>query len=338
MRISQKSIIISILVIITLWFMYMVRSVLTPFILAAVFAYILSPLVSFFQNKLRFHKMVAVIFVYSGVVLVLGFISTELGIRLAMESREFSHEYKGVESILFYNLGTLPYWLRNWIMEVVRTVNTNGFFSPQKIWPYFSGALTGIGSIFVFLISGFYFLKEGDEISKKFTSLLPSINKVEVAILIKKMSMTLNNYLRGQIFLIVLMSAVSYLGLSYMGVRYALILGIFTGFAEVIPFIGPFIAGTAACLVALLDGYSSFGMSPLFEIAIIASMYFLFRQIEDIFVIPYVMGHATKLHPLIVLFAVLAGGHLWGVMGMILAVPTAAIVRLVLEYYYTKIT
>lgn len=311
---------------------------MTPFILAAVFAYILTPAVDILQNRLKLNKLFSVVIVYIGVVLLLGIISTEIGIRLAQESRQFAQEYKSITSILYLSLGTMPFWLSSWITDIVKSVNTYEIFSPQKIWPYFSGALTGIGSLFVFLISGFYFLKEGGEISHRITSLMPSVDKVEVAILLKKIGMTLNNYLRGQIFLIILMSTVSFAGLSYLGVRYALILGIFTGFAEVIPFIGPIVAGSVACAVALLDGYSSLGLSPIPEIIVVASMYFLFRQVEDIFVIPLVMGHATRLHPLIVLFAVLAGGHLWGIMGMILAVPAAAIIRVVAGFLITKMT
>ncbi|MBI3980471.1 AI-2E family transporter [Candidatus Microgenomates bacterium] len=337
MPLSQKTIILTILLAIMAIFLYSVRSILTPFVLGAVFAYILNPAVVFLEKRTKLAKGIAVLVVFFTVVILIGAISTEIGIRLAKETRDFSLESKYHNTLTNIRLENLPPWLSPSIKETIDSVNPAKIFRPDNVWPYFSGALSGIGSLFIFLITGFYFLKEGSKFVEKATSFLPNVDRVDVAILIRKINSALNNYLRGQVYLIVLMSFVSWLVLSFLGVRYAVMIGIFTGFAEIIPIIGPIVAGTVAVTVALLDGVPMFGATPFFEGLIVASAYFILRELEDIFVIPFILGRATKLHPLIVLFAVLAGGHLWGILGMIFAVPIAAIVRVSAEFLLARL-
>ena len=132
------------------------------------------------------------------------------------------------------------------------------------------------------------------------------------------------------------MATLSWIALTILHVKYALIIGIFTGFAEIVPFVGPWVAGTVAVSVSFFDGISAFGLPPIFQGIIVALVYFMLRQFEDLFVIPHVLGHATKLHPLLILFAVLAGGHLWGILGTVLAIPIAALLRIFLEYALVK--
>ena len=337
MLLSQKTIILTIFIAITAIFLYSVRSVLTPFVLGAVFAYVLNPAVIFLEKRIKLPKTLAVVTVFLIVVVLIGAVSTEIGIRLAQETKEFSLESKYVNSLTNFKLEILPAWLRPSVRETLDSVNPARIFRPDRVWPYFSGALSGIGSVFIFLITGFYFLKEGSKFVERATSFFPNINRVDVAILIRKINSALNNYLRGQVYLIILMSFVTWLVLSFLGVRYAVMIGIFTGLAEIVPVIGPLVAGTVAVLVALFDGVPMFGTTPIGVGLIVASAYFIMGRLEDIFVVPFVIGRATKLHPLVILFAVLAGGQLWGILGMIFAVPIAAIVRVSAEFLLARL-
>ena len=134
------------------------------------------------------------------------------------------------------------------------------------------------------------------------------------------------------------MSVLTYMALSILGVPYALILAVFTGFAEIIPFIGPVIAASIAVFVAATDTTIRFGLTPFTEMLLVIGIYTVLRQMEDLFIIPNVMGRLTKLHPLAVLFAVLAGGHLFGPIGLVLAVPVAATIKVVVEYLLEKVS
>ncbi len=337
MQISSKTIVIAIILFVCAWFFVAVRSILTPFILAAIFAYILNPAVNFLENKAKLSRDFSAAIIYIIVVAILVIVATNTGIRLTRESRELGLELRRMGETMDTQLDSFPSWSAPIIKDLSGNINIANIFAPQKLWPYFSGAITGLVSFFIFLIAGFYFLQAGKKWLERLTEFLPHNDKVDVVILYKKANQVLSDYLRGQILLIVLMSSVSWLALSILQVKYALIIGIFTGFAEIIPIIGPIAAGTVAVTVAMLDGVQTFGMSPLFQGIIVAALYFLLRQIEDIFVIPHILGHATKLHPLVVLFAAIAGGHLWGILGMILAVPIAALIRIIIEYLLPKL-
>lgn len=298
-----------------------IHSIVTPFLLAAILAYLLNPLVKFL-TQLKVPRTIAVVSIYILVIAILFLVTTQLGFLLAEESRDLNRELRHLQKTTEMELVTAPPWIKESITSMIKNFDIGTFISPTRLWPYFSGAISRIGTLFIFLVATFYFLKDGQHVLSKF---LPKevMNQVYIV---------MNNYLRGQVFLVILMSTVSWLALSLLQVKYALILGIFTGIAEIVPIIGPITAGVVAILVAMFDGVSSFSLPPLFEGLMVAGIYFIFRQIEDVFIIPLVLGKATKLHPLLVLFAVLVGGHVWGVLGMILAVPVAALLRVILEY------
>jgi predicted PurR-regulated permease PerM len=115
-----------------------------------------------------------------------------------------------------------------------------------------------------------------------------------------------------------------------------LLLAIMTGVLEVIPIVGPITAGAIACLVAL--GHPApWGLSQIWYVAIVAIMYTVLRHAEDYFVIPLVIGRIVKLHPAVVIFSLLTGGALYGLLGVLLAVPVAATLRLVLIYVGAKL-
>jgi predicted PurR-regulated permease PerM len=111
-------------------------------------------------------------------------------------------------------------------------------------------------------------------------------------------------------------------------------LAIFTGVAEIVPLIGPIVAAALAAIIAAFDGVGPSNMTPLVQAVMVLVAYFILRQLEDQIVIPIVMGRVTKIHPLLILFLVLVGGHFWGVLGMILAVPLAAVARII--FIHTK--
>ena len=137
--------------------------------------------------------------------------------------------------------------------------------------------------------------------------------------------------------MVFLVSLILFIALSIIGVRFALILAIFSGFAEIIPLIGPIVATTVAGFAMFLTGNNNFFLSPLQATLAVILVYVSIRQFQDYFITPHIMGRITKLHPLIILFSVLSGDHLFGILGVILAVPIAATLRILLEYSLDKI-
>ena len=171
-------------------------------------------------------------------------------------------------------------------------------------------------------------LVDGPNFFRYVLRFVPSEHRAHAEHLAIQIHQVLGRYLRGQLILIVLMSTVTFLVLEYgFHLPYALWVGILTGILEIIPVVGPITAGAIAATI----GFSQGGAS---QAAAIAIVYFVLRQVEDQLVMPLVVGRAVHVHPLVTIFAVLVGEKIAGVLGMILAVPIAATLKVVLDYAY----
>jgi predicted PurR-regulated permease PerM len=329
MQKNQNNVTLLILLFVLVVLANSIHSVITPFVLAATLAYFVSPLISFLENKLKIPRLVAIVTVFIFIILFLSLTVTNITMRIAEEQKEMSIQYSSVNRFFIKQRTILPEWAKPFF-ESENLNNVFGtLFTPQRLWPYFSGALSGIGSIFVFLVATFYFMKDGKQFFIYFMNLIFGNIHAKTDHMVQDISNVLNSYLRGQLLLVILMTSVSLIVLTIFQVKYALLIAIFTGLAEIVPLIGPVVA-TAAAAIASYYSPQIYGLSPFVESLIIISLYFILRQLEDQIVIPMVMGRATKLHPLLILFLVLIGGHIWGVVGMILAVPLAAVARIII--------
>jgi predicted PurR-regulated permease PerM len=130
---------------------------------------------------------------------------------------------------------------------------------------------------------------------------------------------------RGMCLLCLFVGGLVYLGLIIMGVKYSLTLAVIAGLFEIIPYVGPWLAGVIAAMVALTQ-------SPSLALFVII-FYLVVQQIENAVISPNIMHRAVGLDPMVVIVALLIGGKLAGPMGMILAVPLATIITILIKYY-----
>lgn len=325
-----------ILSLLIVWFLYLERAILTPFILALIFAYILNPVINFLSEKIRLPRGLSIIFIYLIVISSLGYLAVIVVTRAIAESQELAATSKVFLKSSEEQIAVWPPLLQEAVREPLHYLQTQ-IVRPQNFWPFFSGALSGVLSSLIFLISAFFFLKEGAKTVDRLSLLISARYRIEVDILRRQINATLGRYLRGQVLLIMLMATIAFIGFSILGVRFSLLLALLIGLAEVVPFFGPLFAGTIAVLFTIFDGVSRFDLTPFQAGLIVALGYFILNQIENYLVVPNVMGKITRLHPLIILFSVLAGGHLFGILGIVLAVPIAATLRILLRYSLDKL-
>lgn len=319
------------------WFLFVERAVLAPFVLGALFAYLFNPVVVFISKHIKLPRSWVATITY--LLLVIGFIAL-LIITTERVIADFDDIQRFVNHFLLTTRGqinSLPSWLKPTVYDFLLSLQKSRVANTSSLLPFFPQALSRLVNIVIFLVSGYYFLQEGNTFFEKLLNFVPKGYKVDIEILLRKISSVLRGYLRGQIFLVFLMSLVTFLALTILGVRFSLFLGIFSGFAEIIPIVGPIIAAILAIVVVLVTGTVHFGLSPINGALIVALLYLVLRHAEDYFVVPHVMGKITKLSPFIIFFAVITGGHLWGILGLILAVPAAAIIKILLEYSLDQI-
>lgn len=320
-----------------LWFLYIEKAILTPFILAGIFAYIFNPIVNFFYHKLKFPRTLTVIVIYIFIISAIIFSGIAFSKRVVSESFELRSYASTITKTAKNQINSLPEWIKPTINDTLSTFEKSTSFSYPSVFSFFPQAFSRILEFIIFLFAAFYFLKEGRNMIDKLLNFVPNEYRVEIDILIRKINSVLSGYLRGQIFLVFFVSVVLFICLTILGVKFALILAVFSGFAEIVPIIGPIVAATVAAIVAFIGGTSNFNLPP-FQLAIaVVIMYTVVRQIQDYFVNPYVLGKITKLHPLIILFSVIAGEHTAGILGVILAVPLAGVIKIIFEYSLDKV-
>src|SRR5262249_49670399 len=189
----------------------------------------------------------------------------------------------------------------------------------------------------IYLVASFYFIVYGDRFVQAIRGVFNRRYHNEFDRLMLDINSTLGAYIRGQALLVVIMSIASYIGLTILEVKYALAVAIATGFLELIPIVGPWTAGAIAVSVALFQETTPFGWSHPTLAIVVGLLYFTLPPLEDAFVIPLVIGRIIHLHPLLVIFVIVVGTALGGVLGLVLAVPIAAVLKIVMTYFYGKV-
>lgn len=319
-----------------IWFLYLERAIIAPFVVAGIFAYIFNPIVNFFDHKIKLPRTLSILIIYFIIISLTIFISVVFARRVFEESSDLKYYIDHLILGTKHEILLLPDWLQPSVNETLLSLDRIRVLSPS-IFAFFPQAASRIISFFIFLISAFYFLKEGRSIIDRVLSYVPKEYRIDVEIILRKTNQILNGYLRGQLFMIFLVSLTLFISLSILGVRFSLIIAVISGIMEIVPIIGPIVAAILAAVVVLVTGNANFSLTPIQATILVIIVYFIVRQVQDYFVTPVVMGRITKLHPLIILFAVLAGGHSFGVLGLILAVPIAAIVKLLFDYFLDKV-
>ncbi len=323
-------------------FLLVVSHVLPVFIWAAVAAYLFNPAITFISAKTKTRRSLSIILLYA-IVAVIIFFSLKLIVpAISNEISDLaSGNYDQTTSIIGrvaaqgqvvifdipINMKDLVGNISTWVASQISSEGLTIFF----------GAVERAILLLVFFVVTFYFLLDSEKYKDDFERMVPQPYRSEIAHLIEKGNMTLGAYIRAQIVLMLIMSIASFIVLSCLRIKYAGVLSIMTGVLEVIPVIGPICATVVVTIVALLQANNALGFSSIMLAVIVAAAYFILRQLEDYFVIPNVAARFVKVNPVVGIFALLVGGGFWGILGLFLAIPTAAIIKVIFGYLHNKI-
>lgn len=184
-----------------------------------------------------------------------------------------------------------------------------------------SGVVSGIMLVVIVPFVAFFFLKEGRRITHGLIELVPN-NYFEIVLnLMHSINNSIGGYIRGQLLAVSVVALLSVTGLSIIGMNYALPVGVVAGLANMIPYLGPLIGIISATIVALATG----GGSALVMKVII--LFLLIQIIDNVLIQPMVVAKSVDLHPLVVMVVVMIGSDLWGMVGMLVAVPVTGILK-----------
>jgi len=314
-----------------------VRGILTPFFLAFFLAYLFNPAVSA-VNRRGFSRGISIALVYLILALVLGSLIL-FGIpETFKELNRFAESlprYAGeVQSVLDrlqagYQQAGLP-------PGVIKTIDSNLAMGQDWLADKLQDLINSLISLVTLLplvilspILSIYLLYDWERLKEGLKRAVPSSWRGNAIHLGQEVSLVIRKFLRGNLTVAVIVGALVGLGMKLIHMDYALLIGVISGVFDLIPYFGPVIGAIPALALALLKSKSM----ALWTLAVI----FVVQQVESNIIQPKIMGDSIGLHPLVIVFALLAGGDLFGFWGMLLAVPAAGVIRVVFKYVYLKL-
>jgi len=325
---------------ITGWMVWLLTPVLTPFVAAGLLAYIGDPLADRLQ-RLRFPRTIAVVTVFlltflaigMLIVLVVPLIRSQVGALLAALPEIVAKaeqvwlpwitDFLGVEPDEDIGLGAFVSsysdMAASWGKTVLLSLTRGG------------GALAAaVISLFLVPILTFYILRDWDAIVGKMGALVPSGQRDTVFRLARETDEVLGAFLRGQILVMFALAAIYSLGLSIVGLKFAIAIGVVSGLVSLVPYLGFVFGIVLAGLTVVLEP------EPLLRLLGVVATFSIAQLIEGSILTPKLVGDRIGLHPVIVIFAVAAGGQLFGFFGILLALPAAAVLSVLVRFAYTQ--
>lgn len=330
--ISTQTFVKVILFLLIVGFLYLVREAIALIFVALILSSALDPFVDWLR-KFKIPRGVGIILVYillftiisSIIVLIVPPIASEL----KLIANDFPTYYEKVVSGLNYlttNRSDLDV-----ADQIQKSLNAITGSLSRVATGAFSALLDvfgGIISFFLVLVITFYFTVEEEGVKRFIKSMTPIHYQPYVLQLMARIQKRLGYWLRGQIILSLIIFILTFIGLTILGVEYALLLALIAGVFEIIPYLGPILSAIPAIFL-------SFAQSPAKALSVLI-LYIIIQQLENNIVTPKVMGKAVGINPLVVIIALLIGAKLAGVMGMVLAVPVATAISVFLEDFVNR--
>lgn len=333
--------------------LWMARDAVRPFVLGLLMVYLLEPPVRWLAGR-GVRRSIAILIVYViAIVLFVEFLNLTLT-PLVNELVRLLQDLPGLATQLqaqidrlseFYARLAIPDAVREWIDGMLASLAQGGpggapAFDPTDLLPVLTGATSLIGGLFAYILLPvwvFYLLKDRVSLTDQFDRSLPATWRFDTWAILRIVRRLFGQWVRAQLVLGVTVGIFTFIGLIVLSRfvdpvfgRYAVLLSVTAGILELLPIIGPIISAVPAVLLA-----ATAGLEPVIAALI---LYTLVQQVENNVLVPKIQGDAIELHPALVMFAIVIGGALAGLLGAILALPIAAALRDVMRYMFRRLS
>jgi predicted PurR-regulated permease PerM len=317
-------------------FLYFIKLILLPFVLPAILAYICAPAVDWLASRMHWPRQLVAVGVFL-VVLTIGILFGVFAAeRIVDEAQHFALDLQGTlqrlvggasgnHQIQLFGRTVDPQQLVKSILD--RIADWIGQTDQLALFAGYS--LAAVTAFFLCIVLFFYFLISGERIASGLLWIVPPHRRTLVRQIWARLDPVLTRYFVGMVAVVIYATLASYVGLGFfLGIHHAFLLALLTGILETVPFIGPTSAAIIAGLVSL---QTATGLVSILDYALYATA---LRLSIDQVVGPIVLGTAAQLHPVLIIFCFLAGGIVFGIPGVILAVPVALLIKSTLATLY----
>ncbi|MDP1697400.1 MAG: AI-2E family transporter [Xanthomonadaceae bacterium] len=323
--------------------LYLLGPVLIPFAISALLAWLGDPLVGRCQRHgMSRSAAVSLVFVLMSVLLLLSLL-----IVIPLLERQTSQLITNLPRYLgWLKITALPWLEQRTGLEIA------AYFDPDQLVALLKGHWQQAGGIASAVFAGlsrsglaiagwlatallvpvvtFYFLRDWPKLVARIRELLPRQLEPTVVRLAQQSDEVLGAFLRGQVSVMIVLGAIYALGLSLVGIDLAFLIGMGSGLLSFVPYLGAFL-GVAAGLVAALVQHGDW-----LHVLLVLGVFGIGQLLESFVLTPWLVGDRIGMHPVAVIFAIMAGGQLFGFLGVLLALPVAAVVMVVLRYAHQR--
>jgi len=316
---------------------YLLSPILMPFLSAALLAYLGDPLADWLEGK-KWQRSWAVSLVFA--VIFMG-ITAILVILVPLIEQQFSSLIEKIPAIIGWVKETVLPWLQ------VR-LNSYGSLDVDKLQQTLQENIGGAGSIIASVLGSisssgmaflsglanvvlipvvtFYFLRDWDVMVAHIHDSFPRGIEARLTGIMREVDTVLAAFFKGQILVMISLSIIYYIGLSLVGLEFALLISLLIGLVSFVPYLGLIVGVFLACGASAFQLHDASGILPILIVFAIA------QTLESVVLTPILVGDRIGLHPVAVIFAVMAGGQLFGFTGILLALPVAAVLLVLLRH------
>jgi len=315
--------------------LFSLKQVAGALLVSLILSFLLSPVVSFAENR-GIPRVVVVLSIYLIVVallllavIFLGPILSDEAMRLAGDLPEYERQLETILRDLRVSLTErIPGLdLPDLYLYVKERLISSGGFDLGSILSRLSGLFSIIMILVIIPIITFFFIVDGHLIQKALLRLVPNRYFEMCVLLVNRTGLAVQNYIRGQLIDSLYVGVMTTIGMGVIGLPYFMVIGIFAGLGNFIPYLGPVIGFIPAFFVTLLTP----GWFTGANILLIAGIFIVVQLTESAFIYPIAVGKSVNLHPLIVILGITIGGRLAGIIGMLVVIPLISIVKVVIE-------
>lgn len=310
------------------------QTIFLPLLLGGVLFYLSRPLLKWLES-VKFPRWASILSVFAVIGLIgwlfyalIGPPITEQVNELVENTPEIIEDVEEVTKYALSQKDLLPETLQDTVDDATGKINDIAVSAGSLLFKFIQSVFQGI---FVLVLVPFflvYMLKDHEKFAPFVSSFAKGEKKTWIRKTLADIDDTLRSYIQGQLFVSFLVGLMLLIGYFAIGLKYALLLAIFGMMMNVIPFLGPYISVIPAIIIALTQ-------EPKLAIYV-AIIMLVAQQIESNFITPNVMGKSLDIHPLTVITVILAAGNIAGLWGIILAIPTYAVIKVILKNVYAN--
>ncbi len=330
-----KIVLLAVLGIGLFWVLIWLRGIVTLVVLGALLAYLFDPLVNRLEAR-GLGRTLATVIVFAGISLAIGAFLVLFFPAVTAQARAIQTGFdmerarvivEELEVLLETRLAVVGVEDLDLMSSVQQFVVTN----VDDVLNYVPGVLSLLTQLVIIPFIMFFLLKDGRRIKKGFINLVPNRYFEFTLNVLHKTDVQLGNYLRGQLFASLVVALLSIGVLWVLKVDYFVLIGLFAGLANMIPYLGPIAGASVAVLVSVITTGSLATVLPI----IVA--FVIIQTIDNAGVQPLVLARNVELHPLLILLTLILAGKLFGVLGLLLAVPATAVLKVFVQETFANL-